>query len=200
MCYFEKSVSMVPVPADLYDYRIIRSFSFQEQALISFVKENPGTMNNKKLPTPNCDPMPTHDNALPVSCTGNHLDTTRMLFGYVPDSPIPNRNRTTIREIRPLTSPVTAVKSDHQRTIRINTFLGPIRSPTIPDGISNTTYASANAASTQPNCSLFRCRSDFIRTPTMEMQMRSRYVSVVSEQSNTRTRKRYGIKLLVISC
>ncbi len=87
---------------------------------------------------------------------------------------MPNKKRTKSNEINPPASPVTAVKKDHHKTMRMKTARGPIRSPNIPEGISNNAYANANDASTQPNCSLLRANSDLILTPTMETQMRSR--------------------------
>ena len=96
-----------------------------------------GTMINGAIADPSWDPIPTQDNALPVSLTGNHLDTTNMELGYVPDSPIPKRNLTKSKEISPLTRPVIAVKIDQKITILMKTFLGPMRSPSMPEGISN---------------------------------------------------------------
>src|SRR5690348_3881199 len=118
--------------------------------------------------------MPTHVRDLPISFAGNQRDITIIIFGYVPDSPMPNKNRTASNANKPFTKPVTAVNKDHHKTILIKTFRGPILSPSMPDGISNSAYASENAASTQPNCSLFSERSDLILTPTIEMQIRSR--------------------------
>src|SRR6476620_1240437 len=96
------------------------------------------------------------DILLAVSLVGNHRDITEELVGYDPDSPIPNRKRTTIKEISPVVIPVNAVNKDHHNTIRIKTAFCPIRSPKMPEGISNMAYASANAPNTQPNCSLVR--------------------------------------------
>src|SRR5215204_6664638 len=96
-----------------------------------------GTMIKGAIAEPICDPIPTHDKDRPISLTGNHLDTTIKLLGYVPDSPIPNKKRISISENNPFTKPVRMVNSDHHKTIRTKTFLGPIRSPKTPDGISN---------------------------------------------------------------
>lgn len=123
---------------------------------------------------PICVPIPIQGSARPVSDEGNHLEITSTQLGMVPDSPIPNKKRIMINDSSPFTKPVSTVKKDHHKTIRIKTARGPIRSPQRPEGISNSAYESAKDASTQPNCSLVSPRSAFILTPTIEIQIRSR--------------------------
>jgi len=108
------------------------------------------------MAAPIWDPMPTHVNERPSSFVGNQRDITIIQLGYVPDSPIPNKNLTTNKPARPDTKPVSPVKRDQNKTMRIKTFRGPIRSPYAPEGISNKAYAKANDANTHPNCSLLR--------------------------------------------
>ena len=93
---------------------------------------------------------------LPVSVTGNQRDMTAELVGYAPDSPIPNKKRTMIRDASPVVNPVKTVNNDHHNTMRIKTARCPIRSPNMPEGISNNAYASENAPRTQPNCPLVK--------------------------------------------
>ena len=131
-------------------------------------------MINGAIAEPICVPIPIHGNARPVSWAGNHLEITSTEFGIVPDSPIPNKKRMISNDMSPLTTPVSTVKKDHHNTMRMKTARGPILSPHKPEGISNNAYDNANAASTQPNCSLLKPRSALILTPTIEMQILSR--------------------------
>ena len=84
----------------------------------------------------------------PRSCNGNQLCSARVMFGYAPASPMPNRNRTIDQacarppSMTPPTAhrrsrPVRAVKNDHQSTMRISTLRGPKTSPSQPLGTSN---------------------------------------------------------------
>ncbi len=59
------------------------------------------------------------------------------IFGYAPASPRPKKARTATSVPNRLVSPVNAVQPDHQRTIRVTTFLRPKLSPQAPLGISN---------------------------------------------------------------
>jgi hypothetical protein len=49
---------------------------------------------------------------------------------------------------KPVHAPVSAVKADHHKEIRVKTLRAPIRSPQRPVGISNSPYASMNAMRT----------------------------------------------------
>src|SRR5271154_6467726 len=84
------------------------------------------------------------------SDAGNQRETADVQFGNAPASPAPNRNRTASRIRKLVTAPVSAVKADHQRTMRVRILRGPTRSPSIPLGISNSAYASVNAPITHP--------------------------------------------------
>jgi len=66
------------------------------------------------------------------------------------------------------------VNADHHSTIRVRTLRGPTTSPSQPDGISNSEYASANALSTTPICTVVRCSSSLMNGAAAEMQTRSR--------------------------
>ena len=78
------------------------------------------------------DDTPSED-----SLAGNHREITAELFGKDPASPIPNRKRTMISDINPVVKPVRAVNKDHHNTMRIKAALWPIKSPNMPEGISN---------------------------------------------------------------
>src|SRR5205823_13545766 len=87
--------------------------------------------------------------ARPRSRNGNHELTTRVMFGYAPASPQPNRKRTANRATKLLstsgphsrengqTQPVSAVKMLHQMTMRVSTRRGPHAAPNQPPGTSN---------------------------------------------------------------
>src|SRR5262249_55954203 len=72
---------------------------------------------------------------------GSQQEITRAALGKAPASPAPNKNRTNSNRAKPLTTlgqnsqenfhtqPVSAVNTDHQRTMRINTRRDPNRSP-----------------------------------------------------------------------
>src|SRR5689334_13692081 len=111
-----------------------------------------GTIISGAIAEPIWDPMPTHVNERPVSFTGNQRDVTIKMLGYVPDSPTPKRKRIANNPIRPVANPVSAVHNDQNNTMRIKTARGPMRSPSMPEGISNNAYANEKDASTQPNC------------------------------------------------
>src|SRR5580693_640449 len=85
-----------------------------------------GTIISGARAEPAWDPVPSQDIARPVSPSGNHREMTAELLGNAPDSPIPNKKRTSNKEINPLTSPVIAVNKDQSSTILIKTALGPI--------------------------------------------------------------------------
>src|SRR6266850_7297329 len=74
--------------------------------------------------------------ARPRSLTGNHFEKLREVLGNAPASPAPNRNRNVSSETKFHASPVAIVNADHHKTIRVNTFLGPIVSPSHPLGTS----------------------------------------------------------------
>src|SRR5215203_3259406 len=137
------------------------------------------------IAAPTLEPMANHDTPLEVSLTGNHRATTAPLVGKAPDSPTPNKNRTMSNEINPVVKPVSTVNNDHHKTMRMNTTRWPIRSPSIPEGISNKAYAREKEANTQPNCSLVKLNSDFILTPNNEILILSRYVIKVKKKRNT---------------
>jgi hypothetical protein len=106
------------------------------------------------------------------------------MFGNAPASPAPKRNRTMVRSASPPnvtpatchpTSPVRAVKNDHQRTTRIKTRRGPNRSPHHPVGISNNPYATAKAVNAHfRSATLVRPRSLTIDGAAVPKQIRSR--------------------------
>ena len=59
---------------------------------------------------------------------------TRVRFGNAPASPAPNSARMATSDETFQAQPVAAVKKDHQRTMRIRTRRGPMRSPSQPPG------------------------------------------------------------------
>src|ERR1043166_2781242 len=71
------------------------------------------------------------------SLQGSQLVNILARFGKQPASPAPNRKRVTSNETMFQTQPVAAVNNDQQAATRINTFRGPILSPSQPPGISN---------------------------------------------------------------
>jgi len=75
--------------------------------------------------------------ALAVSVAGNHRDIVPELFGKAPASPTPNKKRMVINVNSPVVAPVNAVNKDHHKTMRIKTARCPMRSPNMPEGISN---------------------------------------------------------------
>src|SRR4030095_8573700 len=77
-------------------------------------------------------PTNNDDRLLEASLAGNQRDTTAVLVGYAPASPIPNKNRTQIKLISPVVAPVSAVNTDHQNTMRKSTARWPMRSPKTP--------------------------------------------------------------------
>ncbi len=74
--------------------------------------------------------------ARPRDDSGNHDRKTLAEFGKAPASPAPNKNRITMSDPNPQAAPVSAVKNDHQRTIRVRMRREPYRSPHRPAGIS----------------------------------------------------------------
>jgi hypothetical protein len=86
--------------------------------------------------------------AVPRSRAGNQRENARAMFGNAPASPAPKRNLIATSERRPRAAPVSAVKPDHHSTIRVSTRRGPRVSPSHPDGISKSEYASVNALKT----------------------------------------------------
>ncbi len=97
-----------------------------------------------------------------------------MMLGKAPASPAPKRNRIATSDRNPCAAPVSIVKADHQRTMRVSTRRGPRTSPSQPEGISNSEYASVNALNTALICSTERCSSAMIAGAAAEMQTRSR--------------------------
>src|SRR4030095_5913239 len=115
-----------------------------------------GTTMNGATAAPAICPTRDADTPRESSCKGNQRDITPDVLGSAPASPMPKRNRTMIRESKPVVMPVKAVKKDHHNTMRARTILCPFLSPMIPEGISNKAYASENADNTHPNCSLLK--------------------------------------------
>ncbi len=74
--------------------------------------------------------------ARPRDESGNHARRIRAELGNAPASPAPNRNRMTTSDANPQAAPVSAVKNDHQSTIRVRMRREPYRSPHRPAGIS----------------------------------------------------------------
>src|SRR6266851_4835187 len=70
------------------------------------------------------------------SCRGSQVVNTLVRFGKQPASPAPNSACVQNSEAKFQVKPVSAVKDDHQITIRIKTLRGPIQSPRKPLGIS----------------------------------------------------------------
>ena len=66
------------------------------------------------------------------------------------------------------------VNADHHKTMRVRTRRGPRVSPSQPDGISKSEYASVNALKTALICTIDKCRSSMMNGAAAEMQMRSR--------------------------
>ena len=66
----------------------------------------------------------------------NQLLNAFVRFGNAPASPTPNRNRMIVSDQKPVARPVAIVKADHQITMRVITFRGPMRSPSQPPGTS----------------------------------------------------------------
>ena len=82
--------------------------------------------------------------------TGTHRPTTVADWGM---RRLPRRRKETgpaSKTGKLETAPVSAVNADHHSTIRVNTRRGPMRSPSMPLGISKTAYDSVNAPITQP--------------------------------------------------
>ena len=71
--------------------------------------------------------------------------------------------------------------------MRVSTRRGPMTSPSQPEGISKSEYASANALNTLPICSVVRSRSLVMNGAAAEMQTRSRYVMTASRKANAST-------------
>ena len=84
----------------------------------------------------------------------------------------------------PAAAPVSIVNADHQTTIRVSTFRGPMTSASHPEGISNSAYDSANALSTRAICAVVRWSSSVIYGAAAEMQTRSRYVMTAMRKPN----------------
>ena len=87
---------------------------------------------------PTRDPKNMTPLALPRSLSGNHRERLRDMFGNAPASPAPNRNLVATSDRNPTAAPVSIVKADHHKTMRVRTRRGPATSPSQPDGISNT--------------------------------------------------------------
>src|SRR3954471_20898733 len=73
----------------------------------------------------------------PRSEGGIQREMTEAVEGNAPASPAPKRNRTISIDRSPVTRPVAKVNVLHQSTIRVITRRGPIRSESMPEGISN---------------------------------------------------------------
>ena len=86
---------------------------------------------------PSREPKNSTPLAMPRSCAGNQVAKLRTAFGKAPASPAPNRNLITTSDRSPCAAPVNMVKADHHNTIRVSTRRGPRRSPSQPDGTSN---------------------------------------------------------------
>src|SRR5207249_12312070 len=101
---------------------------------------------------------PTREAEIPLesSFAGNQRDITPEVFGSAPASPTPKRNRTMMRDNKPVVRPVSAVNTDHHNTMRVKTTFCPFRSPIMPEGISNKAYARENADNTKPNSELVK--------------------------------------------
>ena len=82
-------------------------------------------------------PMKITPCALPRSAVGNQFEKLFEMFGKAPASPTPNMKRTTSSETKFQAAPVSMVKADHHRTMRVSTLRGPVTSPSQPLGISN---------------------------------------------------------------
>ncbi len=125
---------------------------------------------------------------MPRSRTGNQRVKLRATFGNAPASPTPKRNRMTTKDRKPCASPVIIVKADHHNTMRVSTRRGPTTSPSHPDGISNTEYASVNTLNTRLIWTRVSPRSSMMNGAAVEMQMRSRYVTIERKNAIRRTR------------
>ena len=86
---------------------------------------------------PSREPKNSTPLAMPRSCAGNQVAKLRTAFGKAPASPAPNRNLITTSDRSPCAAPVNMVNADHHSTIRVSTRRGPRRSPSQPDGTSN---------------------------------------------------------------
>ena len=75
---------------------------------------------------------------------------------------------------RPCAAAVSIVKPDHHSTMRVSTRRGPRLSPSQPDGISNSEYASVKALNTTLICRNVMCRSFMMNGAAAAMQTRSR--------------------------
>ena len=125
-------------------------------------------------------PMPLIVIAMPSprSCGPHQLATARLKFGKAAASPTPIRNRTSMSDPQMPRTParnddgvraVIAVKSDHQTTARVRTFLGPHRSPSRPPGIWNRAYPRTNAEKICPIWTLVSPRAGIICRAVTEM-------------------------------
>src|SRR6266850_2922348 len=94
------------------------------------------TANGGARAPPNRVPMKVMPCARPRSLTGNHCEKLRDVLGKAPASPAPNRNRKVSSDTKFHAIPVAIVNTDHHRTIRVSTFLGPTVSPSHPLGTS----------------------------------------------------------------
>ncbi len=100
--------------------------------------------------------------ARPRSRAGNQRDSARAALGKAPASPAPNRKRIATSEERERAAPVSIVKPDHHSTIRVSTCRGPRVSPSQPEGISNSEYASVNALKTRLIWKTVSCSSSIM--------------------------------------
>ena len=123
---------------------------------------------------PTRDPKNSTPFAVPRSRDGNQREKARTMLGNAPASPAPNRKRIVSSDPNPRAAPVSIVKPDHHSTMRVSTRRGPRTSPSQPEGISNSEYASVNALKTTLIWRTERCRSSMMNGAAAEMQMRSR--------------------------
>ena len=82
-------------------------------------------------------------------------------------------------------------KSAPPQNMRVSTRRGPIRSPRVPEGISNRAKARANIPFTHPHPTGPICRASCIRGPATEMQTRSSIMIVSNMHERASTRWRY---------
>src|SRR5258708_13019828 len=134
-----------------------------------------GTTSKGEMAPPMRLAIQTMPCALARSTVGNQREMLEELLGYAPASPAPNRNRIGSSIWKFAANPVKVVKADHQSTIRVKTFLGPMRSPIDPLGISNAAYEIAKTPTTQPHHSGPIFKSSFLRAPPPPIQPRPRY-------------------------
>src|SRR5690348_7005154 len=96
-------------------------------------------MKGGVIADPNPTPAKINPFARPRSCEGIHAATKRLLAGYMIDSPIPSKKRTTTKRTREAaivagTSAVSAVNTAHHTVPKKRILLGPKRSARRPLG------------------------------------------------------------------